>query len=478
ANIVSGALAIVVWPLGCLALARQVFGPSRAALAVTGVLSVGFGAFPWGLLGFGVLWANTLGLVLVPATLAVLLSLVGLAKENAVGKVRAGVLLLVGMGAIGLSNPGALFSFFALAVPVILAASLIRAWRLRADGKTGRGIGEFVIVFGVIVGTWYWTATTSNPTLANTRNTYWAPFETPSRAIGEILLNATNGRPALWLISFLMLVGIVLCVRSAMLRWVIAAHAVSGFLYLVAAAFNRPDTQKFTGYWYNDSYRLAAMLPITGTLLATAGVLFLASKIADWRTADETAGEAHATPTRPAWLRRVTPTVAAVAIAGLLVVLTSGMYVPDRTARLTQYYQTPPVSNTLADDEQLAFFERVKAKIPEGAVVANNPWDGSGLLWAVADRRTLFPHFTLPANSDRAYLAEHLDNVEDDPKVCRAANSLKVRYLLIGDSEFWPWDGRNKDYPGFKDPGTTDGFELIDSDGDAKLYLITGCGTS
>ncbi|SDC75479.1 DUF6541 family protein [Actinokineospora iranica] len=469
ANLLSAAIAIVVWPLSCLVLARQVFGPSRAALAVTGVLSIGFGAFPWGLLGFGVLWPNALGLALVPAALALAVSITGLAKDDALGRIRSLVLLPVVGLAIGLANPGAAFSLIVLAVFPLLASVIRRSWRLHKAGRSARGAAELVAVVAVLGGVWYWTATTSNPLFANTRTTYWAPFDTPSRAVGEILLNATNGRPALWFISAVVLVGVVACLRSVPLRWVVAGHAATGFLYLVAASFNRPDTQKFTGYWYNDSYRLAAMLPITGVVLGTAGVLFLAEKIASRVAAEDWS--------RPR-LGLSNTTTAAVVVVALLALGSRGMYLPDRTARIAGSYQNLPETATLADAEQREFFARVKDQIPEDAVVANNPWDGSGLLWALADRQTLYPHFTMPSpTEEQTYLAQHLDDVATDPKVCPAARALGVTHLLIGESEFWPWDPRNANYPGFEDPAGKPGFELVASDGEAKLYRITACAT-
>jgi hypothetical protein len=468
ANLVSAAVAVVLWPLCVLFLVRQIFGRSPAALAITGVLSVGFAAGPWALLGFGVLWPNALGLAMIPAGLAVLLSIAGLAKDDALGRGHALILLPVVIVGATLAHPGAFFSLIALGVFPLGHGLLRRTLRLRREGRTWRGVGEVAAALLILGGAWYWTATTPNPAFRSVREMHWAPFDTPGQATREVLLNGTNGNDDLLILSIVVLIGVLGAALVAERRWLIPAHAVTGFLYVVAAASNVPQTRKFTGYWYNDSYRLAAVLPVTAVPLAVAGILLLAKLI----TARVPAGES-------AWRRLAgSALVIAVVLAAVLAVGTRGMNNPDRAARLASHYLTPSPGDLLASPSQRSFLVRIKERIPEGSVVANNPWDGSGMLWALADRRTLVPHFTAPADADDTYLAYHLTDAASDPRVCGIARRLHVDYLLIGDAQFWPWDDRRNDYPGFRDPQSKPGFQLVDSEGDRKLYQITACAST
>ncbi|MGQ0840531.1 DUF6541 family protein [Actinokineospora sp.] len=472
-NVLAGAVAAVVWPLSCVFLARQLFGRSPAAMVITGLLSIGFSANPWGLLGFGVLWPNALGMAIAPVGLALIVSLSGLAKDDVIGRGRAWLLLPVTMVAAVFAHPGVLFSLVVFSLFPVGQALIRRTLRLHRAGQTRRGLAEALGVTVALGAVWYWTATTSNPAFASVREIVWTPFETPSRAVGEVLLNATNGREALWLLSALVIVGFVSSLRTPAHRWLPAAHVATGVLYLFTASLNRPDTILFTGYWYNDSFRLAAMLPVTAVPLAVAGVLFLTDKITARVAAAETGPLKRVADNRFA--------VSTTAVAGLLVVLlavvTQGMHAPDRYDRLAGPYLSPPPTNLLTSPGQRGFFERVKQRIPEDAVVANNPWDGSGMLWALEDRRTLFPHFTAPATADQLFLARSLSDVTRNPRVCQVANSLRVEYLLIGDAKFWPWDQRTRDYPGLKDPQSSGGFELVESEGGSKLYRISACAS-
>ena len=455
-NMMAAAVTLLVWPLSCLLLARQIFGRSRAALAVTGLVSIGFTAFPWGFLAFGVLWPNLLALALAPAGLAMVLSICGLAREDAVGRARAWFLLGVVLVAGALAETNVDFTLVALSV----FPAGIALWRRAARLPLRRAVTEISIAVVVFGAGWWFVATT--PLLAMVRTAPWPPFESPAQAVGQVLLNATtgpnatNGFSALWVLSVVVLVGIALCGRRPELRWAVGAYAISGALFVLSASINRPDTQAFTGYWYNDAYRLGAAIPVTAVPLAVAGILHLAR----WWPA-----------TRPALK------LAATMVA--LVLLTKGLYVGAHASALK--FRTVDAltgdnsEGRLVDGRTQAFFARIKPLIPQNAIVAGNPWNGSALLWALADRRTLFPHLGTATAPVQWYLAHHLDEAGTDPQVCREATRIGVGYLLVGESTFWPTDPERQKYPGFADPVGRPGFQLLAQDGPFKLYRLAAC---
>lgn len=481
-NAMSAVVAVLVWPLGCLLLVRQVFGPSRAALVVTGVLSVGFTAFPWGMLAFGVLWPNLLAMALLPAGLAVVLSISGLAVDDVLGRGRAWLLLPVVLVAETLAQTNTVFGLAVLSAFPVGAALLRRAFRLARDGRAARGWAEVAGALLLAGAGWWWTATT--PALARVRTQYWPPYESPAQAVGQVLLNATrgpintNGFDALWVLSVLVVIGLVLAARRPGQRWLVAGYACTAALFVLTAAINRPDTQKFTGYWYNDAYRLGALLPVTTVPLAVAATVYLGRRLhrafLDWKALG---GKGFPVLDRPVFRSAVVPVLVVLVLLGIG---SKGLYLGDRVQTLT-FRRTEALAgkvNTegwLVDPRARAFFTRIAPLIPKDAVVADNPWDGSALLWAVADRRTLFPHVGLNATPDELYLAAHLDDVATDPKVCPIARHLHVRYLLLGDGNFWSDDGRRKDYAGLANPVGRPGFRLLDADGPLLLFQVTAC---
>jgi hypothetical protein len=464
ANLVTGVLAALVWPLSCVLLVRQIIGRNAVALAMTGLFSLCFSAFPWGLLAFGVLWPNTLGLALVPAAIAVVLSLSGLAKDDLIGRGRAWVLAPFVLLAGGFAHPNSLFSIVAIAVWPLFTGIWRWSRRMREEGRGRRGTTGLVVAIVVFLAGWAFVAT--SPAFKSVRTFYWAPFESTARAVGEVLLNATNGRSSLWVVSVFMLVGLFLVWRVRDQRWLVGAFATVGMMFVLTAANNRSYTQFITGYWYNDSYRLAAILPVLAVPLLVFGIVRAAECLRGWFAE------------RPRLARLgASGTAVTVVLALLVIVASKGLYFRNQVATVAFTYtgMENTEDGTLADPREQAFYTRIAAKVPHDVVVANNPWDGSPLVWALADREVLFPHMDIAWSNEQKYLAEHLVDVARDPTVCRDLSRLHVGYLVIGEQRFWHGDGRRALYPGIHDPGIRPGFQLVDSDGDLKLYKITAC---
>lgn len=445
-NVLCAVVTVLLWPASCLLLVRQLFGRNTGALAIAGVLSVAFPAAPWDLFGWGVLWPNLFAMAFAPAAFALVLTVTGWVRDDAIGRPRAWVLLGVAVVAAGFAHPNVLFSLVALSLFPVGAALFLRARRLR----NRRGVVECAAFVVVVLAGWLWSAT--SPVFAAAREWDWKPIGTPANAVGEVLLNATNHREALWVLSAVVVVGMCTARRFPAMRWVLAAHLVTAFLYVLAAGLNRPDTRLLTGYWYNDSHRLAAMLPITAVPLAVAGVLAIA-----------TALRTRVQAPQPA---------VAVALTVLLAVVTGGLYQVDREGRVAVTY--PRVEqHKLVTDEMRAFYARIADDIPEDSRVIGNPFDGSVMLWALADREVLFPHFLVSASPGQAYLGRHLEDAATDPEVCRALTRYRVEYVLIGKDEPNTLGGRYGGILGVRDAR---GFELVDRSGETRLYRVTACG--
>jgi hypothetical protein len=470
-NVITVVTALLVWPLACMLLARQLFGPAKLAIGVTGALSIAFPAFPWTLMGYGTLWPNILGLALVPAGLAVLMSIANLAKDDAIGRGRAWLIMPVLLVATLVAHPNALFSLAVLAIPILV---LWLFMFVRDQQRAGRLVRGLVIGGVLVVGALVFAYVVNKlPMVNGIKATRWPATQDVSQAFGEALLNATNRKPAAWLLSIVVLIGVVSCIRQGTRRWLIACHALSVGLYVLAAGIANDQTSRLTGFWYNDSWRLAAMVPITGVPLAVIGVLAVTVAIRN-------KVGALSRIKLPEFAKSRT------AIAWALVVVfagvTAGFYAEEKAAFVEESYaQLDGGGNQkMVTADKLALMDDAQRIVPPDAVIAANPWIGATALWPLEDRKLLIPNldpFMMPP--DQAYLAEHLNFARIDQKACSLIAKLNVQYLMTGVVKLTgPDDPRMPYFRGLREPMDTKGFQLVAQRGPNKLFKITACDAS
>ena len=113
-------IAGVVWPIGCVFLARTLFGPDPSVTLSAGVASVAFSAYPFKLMGFGVLWPNLFGATLIPAALALLALALSAAHRQfppLTSRLRATLLLLASLPGLASGPPERLRHLPAVRLP-------------------------------------------------------------------------------------------------------------------------------------------------------------------------------------------------------------------------------------------------------------------------------------------------------------------------------------------------------------------------
>lgn len=518
-NATALAVALVVWPLGAVGLVRAVLGRRPVALAAAGALTAAFTAMPVAPLGWGVLYPTLLTTSLLPAPLALL---VLAADRSRTLRARLGALAVAAgtLPGLALAQPSGGFALVALALPlgvVVLARTTTAWWR------AGQRVVPVVLpVLAVLVAVLAWRVVDTSASVVSARNTPWAPMASLRQAVEQAVLfshlsipvpgNASEvTRPPLWLAAALVLLGLALAVRRRQLRWVAGSHLVVSALFVVSWSVQSPLTKRFTGYWFNDAYRLAPLTAITGIVLASAAVslgpaaarrlvrrlrLLLVGARRPVRSPGRRAasGRRRAAPAlRLVPAERWTALAVTSSAVAVLVVLAGARGQGYAVTYGWLYANSVATSDTVYSDvldaPERALLDRVASEVPAGVMVAGNPWNGSGLVYAVADRLTPFPHMTSTFDADRQVVAAHLRDAMTDPAVCPAVQRLHLGYVLdFGTYYLWGGDdpaaGRDKRYPGLLDLATAPGFAAVDSqDGPdpakgpvATLYRIDACG--
>lgn len=466
-NLVNVCIGALVWPLSCIFLARVVGGPTQAVTWAAAVLSAAFGAFPLLMLDFGVLYPNFLGISILPAALALGLQALGLGAAPGEGWALSLMSLVLTLPGLALAHPSSIMALLAFLTPAALFSwwsSLRKNIRRRGVAFRSVGIHALVLLGSVFASVVFWTKIRPPKEAA-----FWPAVEGPYHAIFEVITSSAIGRPVSIAVMFLTLAGLVCLLRKPGMWWLLGIYAVAGLLFVVAASFRSGRIRDFvTGIWYNDPPRLAALLPVAILPVAVIGSVEL------WKW-----GKNRALRTVGDWTadrRRLLLRGGGVGLVALLVVTTQNGNVDAAQTAAAKMYRVE-ASSPLINSDELALLGRLDKYVPPGAVIIGNPWNGSSLAYALADRRTLQLHILGAIPPAAQILYDRLRDATTDPTVCDAVRQLKVGYVLdFGHHEVNFGDERPSVYTGLDELTGSGVAELIDSQGTARLFRITACG--
>lgn len=472
-NVVLLVVAALVWPASCVFLTRTLVGPSPVALAVAGVASAGFAVFPYAILEFGPLLPNLLGLSVAPVALAYLAALLGLDADTRAGKtdrapaqlVFTGLCWLVVTGGALLAHPNVGTLLLVLLIPMVLVV-WSRAVRRAVAARRPGPILLLVALLALAVYAWTY--------LWDSLGTDFIRFAhtTPAGAYGEALLYATNGRLDIpWFLVVLTVLGVGATVARRELRWLGVAQFLVVLLYVVAASAPKgPWREWAVGSWYQDSFRLAASLPILAVPLialgATALVGLLRSRV-----------EAAVTPHRRT--RRAQQLIAggtAVFLVAVSVPLTQMRTMRDTLLATQARFGWDNPDGILTEDEQ-ALLEQLPRWTDEDDVILVNPWNGGSLAYAVAGTEVTQYHIGGPKGGRIAEIIAGLPS-EEPARACELAQSESIDYVLDFGRQYLEIDTpRARPYLPIdtlgERPETNLG--LVAAVGEAELWEVTAC---
>ncbi len=463
-----------VWPFSAGVLAVRLFGRSRLVLFGTMMAAPLFAAFPSYFLVFGPLYSNLFSFAIAPLSIALFVELLQRDRWRVerwkVGLAPAVALVFATFIGMVFAQPNSLFTLFVVLLP--LAYLLI--YRLASERLPQRRWVPWSILAGVTV-VWVtgWVLLHNSAPLARTVNVDWPATITAAQAFGEFVLQGTEYAAPQIAVALLVALGVLAAVRADATRWIVASYAILGFLYVLdAGTTGGPHSFRdyATGFWYHDHVRLAAAIVLLAAPLAGAGFASLV------RLLDARFGHRL---TR----RRARPAAMVAIIAVFLVAGFTDHALAERrgslqsAATIDRYQMLNP--------DKVAFLREVKALLPAGVRVANDPNDGSGFAYSLYAIPVVFS--SLPGNwigsvtHDQAVVLSSLNTLAADPSVCAVVRREKIGYVIalaapqtastprvqLGYSpEMWR---------GVRVSELTPGFERILGRGDMSLYRITGC---
>lgn len=449
-------LAWIVAPVGIAALVGTVTR-SWTAAGIGALFTGALGQFPLTLTWFGLVYPVLLGTVLIPFVLALIV--MGLLGR----KIRWMPLVLAAftLPGLALAQPSTAFSVFYLAVPIVVIAlwRRVRWWSL------------LVIPAAVLLDAS--TMAVSKVAVMRSGSIEWANAELGDTLTRLALFTVSGPGPGVGMGGLarviIIVFGIVVAFRLARGRWLPFSLLIAQGLFLAAAVGTGSFRAYVTGVWYGDIMRLGPLIGVIATALFALGV---------WQMAVWAAQLVQS---------RATPQVSAIVSGTLVIVLVAACQMGDPLAHgyrsLAATYQvrsSEDGSGTgLTTEDAIVLMSRADDIVPEGAVIAGNPWTGSSLVQVYGDRAALFPHLGSGAGPEAKYLAAHLNDALDDPEVCEIVNDLNVRFVLdLGPGALWgeadPQE-RFKNFDGFTELDAEGVAQVVDQEGQARLLEITAC---
>ncbi|OIU86635.1 DUF6541 family protein [Microbacterium sp. AR7-10] len=453
ANMLTVVIAAMIWPLGIAWLTRAVTGSSTVA-AYAAILSGSLQTFPLLMFQWGVLFPNALSTAMIPAAIALVVTIPRWRDDTSrAGHVtRLALLVLVAAAAILLAQPAGILPWMAICAVWVSWRALAR----RAAWGSTRTVAALAALWALVACIWLYLA-------QGTSGSHWPPFRGKREVFLDVLFNGQVMIPFAYAISLLMLVGIIFAARSTGLRWFVVAWAgISGLYLLVAAVGSDIVRVGLLGAWYADPYRIAALAPIVVIPLAALGADVLVRMLA-----------AKAAASRAGAITLLG--LAATAVLVIVIVIVRPVAMPAVTQgtydRESRYLATDDAY--LSPDERKVL-ESLDDLVPAGARVIANPSTGSGFGYFLSGRDVYPRTWAAPDTDAWRALSAHLRDVSTDPSVCEALEVYgSPKYVLdFGAGERAP--GRYL-MPGMTDFTGQPGFELVDAVGDASLWRITAC---
>lgn len=401
------------------------------------------------------------------------------------------LLFVVGVVALAFTQPNAVFTVGVWLIPFLTYRASFAADLVRRGGRTHRGLRVLFAVAALVAVGFIWFAAYRLPFLQAVVQHSWIAVQSKPQAFVSALTLGFMSKGTQLVLMIFVIIGAALTLKRQEWLWLSFAFAIACGLFVVDVSSDGPLQHLLTGFWYTDYYRVAAMAAMLGIPLASLGIAEVSSRISALF----------------ARLRHVEVRLSSVvSVALCLVLLLAGNVIsipavsdssPEGVPRLgkssfcsvwQQLYRENNVDYIYTTEEK-EFVEEAKQLIPDGALVINNPNDGSCFCYVVDDMRVYYRYLRAYGeggeSEDSELIRSRLDMIAHDERVNQAVRNVGAEYVLLLDQgrENDPADPDSFFFFTYERKGlwsgidlvsdTTPGFEVVLSQNDMRLYRIT-----
>ncbi len=478
-NALNAALCSVAYPLTALAFMGYILDGKKLETIVGALFVVALPCFPWDYITYGPLYPNLMGFSLM------VLEAVAFMKccEPKISKVERSLaigLFCMGGVSLALTHPSTIFFLAIFLMPYCMDRIICFEFKDVASArcimyKVGACVLLLAVWMGFFIGLY-------NTGLVQKMATFdWGITSNVKHALYFIFTASYMGHfycaPSAFVVAFFLILGILYTLYDRRYLWI----SVSYIILCVALYINATSDSWFKhfigSFWYTDPLRFASMAGIVGVILASLGLAkslsFIKKKITSQKVYRSVVGV-------------LCTLIAAVCFLPIDVEGWYGSAFPLATAHANIERS---MGQTLYTPEKAEFIRKSHDIVSDDDVVANVPFDGSKFVYGADGMRMLYrSHTGFSEESNEKYdsklIREGLKDYLSDQDVAHAVKTMGVKYAMVLNAEEFFADlddeaavERRKKFAGILDiDENTPGFELVLSDGDFKLYKLTGLG--
>jgi hypothetical protein len=359
------------------------------------------------------------------------------------------VILLGCLPGLFLAHPNAVLTLVAMVAPLVII------WGVRAvrnhptqrwvyTGVTAGLLGFFMVI-------WFFGRAAA----------IWAAPNTSVVSLAEFFTASPLDIEPFWVLGILIVAGVVWIGLNRAVRWWLAPTGIVFLLWWAVSAWPGSIIRSMlTVGYYNDPYRLAAILPMVLFPLSVMGVrLFLdlgrrlAGRFSWWTT----------------WMRSTA------LVLGALTMVVGVQGSPAMRHYLDWGLDHYAITDTspLVTTDRYAIILMLPEIVEPSQRVATIPKNGGSMAYALVGVQTTTTQVFMTVTPDLNTIRVSLNEASTNPQVCEALANLNVKYALdFGEQRVY---GKPQSYPGFDNLDQAEGFTLVAQYGEATLYVIDAC---
>lgn len=520
-NVVWFVSVAVIYPVGICALLQTIGKKNLVTSVLTSFVVFAQLAFPLRMVTVHAVFPNIMGFSSVPGAVVLFILMLNGAvpdkNDSAAEQLKSAsfvnprlvLLCVMGILALAMMHPSADFFWAICVLPYVLCNFLPRLTNFLQDKFTlsrPKGIALLVVMevvtAGLAVGIWVFLLNTSF--LAPTVNFVWEIYVKPLAA-AQTVLNfglLMNMPQVLFAVAFWL--GFVSCCMNKNCRWLTLVFLMTAVIYVASLSDVLPIKRFFSGFWYTDPERTAAMVAIAAVPVAIIGMETSITLVFDFIkyvikmvkekgnkgektiskniTCDNSVDEKQPT-CRPCMFIKSSGVL--MCIVALL--WSCALLSPWDLASLPRKERSEirygiiwlnevfePREHTTYKASEDEFVKKV-LQIVGNDLVVNNPYDGSLVLNSLYGMN-IFYRAKVEAEElpQSVIIRTRLNEVATNPEVQQAVRETGARYVLLLDLENPALLGNQSSvFSGLQITDKDPGFEIVLREGPYRLYKIT-----